>query len=172
MSDRQLEPFLRWAGGKRWFAENYMELLPKKFNRYIEPFLGSGAIFFAVKPKTAILGDVNKELIETYVALKTNWRLVLRYLREHSKKHGLRYYKKTRSSDPRTIFSSAARFLYLNRTCWNGLYRVNTLGKFNVPMGTKRPIVRDTDNFEAIAAALKNADLKSVDFETTIDLAE
>lgn len=167
-----LKPFLKWAGGKRWFVRKYSFLLPKKFNRYIEPFLGSGAVFFYLRPKIAILGDSNSELITTYQALKNNWLLVYQYLEEHQKKHNSKYYYYIRASKPQDMYSRAARFIYLNRTCWNGLYRVNKRGEFNVPIGTKSKVIYDDENFEEISNLLQSSALYICDFEELINKAE
>lgn len=167
-----LLPFLKWAGGKRWFTQTWDKLLPEKFNNYIEPFVGSGAVFFHLKPANAILADINGELIETYKALKTDWRLVTRNLRRLAAGHTESSYYTTRASEPKSKFSRAARFIYLNRTCWNGLYRVNLDGQFNVPIGSKRDILRDTDNFKGVSDALKSVELRHSDFELTIGLAK
>lgn len=165
------KPFLKWAGGKRWFVANYSHILPKKFNRYIEPFLGSGAVFFYLQPKRAILGDINPDLINTYQAIKENWKLVYRYLREHHNNHCHKYYYKVRESKPRSMESRAARFVYLNRTCWNGLYRVNLKGIFNVPIGTKSSVIFEDDNFEKVSKLLSRTKLYAHDFEKLIDRA-
>lgn len=166
-----IKPFLKWAGGKRWFVEQYANLLQIEYNRYIEPFLGSGAVFFHLMPKTAILSDSNKELINTYKAIKKNWPLVYRYLKEHHKRHSKKYFYTLRKSTTRSVESAAARFIYLNRTCWNGLYRVNRSGAFNVPIGTRTSVIFENDDFEQISEYLKNAKLYSCDFEKIIDMA-
>ena len=168
----KVKPFLKWAGGKRWLVSQHSDLLPKSFNRYIEPFLGSGAVFFHLCPKLAILGDYNAELIDTYKAIKENWRLVYRYLRGHRSRHSREYYYKARSFRPVSLASRAARFIYLNRTSWNGLYRVNLAGSFNVPIGTKSSVIFEGDRFDLISAALQNANLVPADFETLINIAE
>lgn len=162
-------PFLNWAGGKRWLVSSCKESFPKNYNAYIEPFLGSGAVFFGIQPHTAILSDMNPDLMETYQAIKDDWEKVEKALREHHKKHSKEYYYKMRDSRPRTAYSKAANFIYLNRTCWNGLYRVNLKGKFNVPIGTKENVILDTDNFEKISNILSNAKLFSGDFEEIIE---
>jgi DNA adenine methylase len=169
---RCLEPFLKWAGGKRWFVIRHANLLPKSFNRYIEPFLGSGAVFFSLCPAKAILGDSNRELIDTYLAIKQNWALVLRYLKAHQYLHSRDYYYKVRSLKPKSLAGSAARFIYLNRTCWNGLYRVNQEGIFNVPIGTRESVIFADDRFDKVSALLQGAELHSCDFEDLIDMAE
>lgn len=167
-----LPPFLKWAGGKRWLIHQASEIFPEKFNTYIEPFLGSGAVFFHLKPEKAILGDVNKELINTYSAIKADWQLVYRYLKEHQRNHSSDYFYKLRGSSPRSIYTEAARMIYLNRTCWNGLYRVNKKGQFNVPIGTKTRVLLDTDNFEGIATRLRKTELLWQDFGKTLASAK
>ncbi len=164
-------PFLKWAGGKRWFVSSYPEFLSPPFDRYIEPFLGSGAVFFHLAPGKSLLADRNKELIETYQAIKSSWEIVERELAKHHHNHSKSYYYAVRNSSPRAPHTKAARFIYLNRTCWNGLYRVNLKGKFNVPLGTKTSVVLGSDDFQATANLLKNADLRVSDFESIIDLA-
>lgn len=164
-------PFLKWAGGKRWFVQQHASLFPVSFNRYIEPFLGSGAVFFFLSPRRALLGDSNLDLIETYKAIQDNWELVFRYLREHQRSHTREHYYQVRASRPRSIYARAARFIYLNRTCWNGLYRVNQQGEFNVPIGTKSSVVFPYDQFGDVSNTLKDTQLLSTDFEDLIDVA-
>jgi DNA adenine methylase len=130
-------PFLKWPGGKRWFVTHYADLIPRAFGRYVEPFLGSGAVFFHLKPKKALLADSNSELIETYKAVKHDPDSVLAHLRRHHRDHCHEHYYQVRDAMPRTPTTRAARFIYLNRTCFNGIYRVNLDGTFNVPIGTK-----------------------------------
>jgi len=165
-------PFLKWAGGKRWLADSYTHALPQAFTGYCEPFLGSGAIFFSIRPDNAVLSDINEELIECYSALRDDWRSVERHLARHQKHHCKDHYYRVRSSLPRTVSARAARFIYLNRTCWNGLYRVNLRGEFNVPIGTKHNVLLDTDQFELLANLLKSTTLAVSDFETVIDQAK
>jgi len=169
---KNIKPFLKWAGGKRWFVRNYNNLIPKNFNRYIEPFLGSGAVFFHLQPNEAILGDINQDLIESYRSIKENWHLVFKELQDHHKKHSKEYYYKIRNTHFDNTISQAARFIYLNRTCWNGLYRVNLKGKFNVPIGTKSSVIFDDDNFEIISKLLEKTELYSSDFEAIINKAQ
>ncbi|RME60414.1 Dam family site-specific DNA-(adenine-N6)-methyltransferase, partial [Candidatus Parcubacteria bacterium] len=161
----------KWAGGKRWFAHHYAHLFPVEFDRYIEPFLGSGAVFFKLSPERAILGDVNTDLINTYSAIKNNWRLVYRYLKVHHANHSPEYYYQIRKKKFRSSFSRAAQFIYLNRTCWNGLYRVNRQGTFNVPIGTKSTVIFEDDRFDLVSEKLQSATLVASDFEDLIDRA-
>jgi len=166
-----VEPFLSWAGGKRWFVQKYSHLFPDNYDRYIEPFLGSGAVYFHLQPKKAILGDLNSDLISAYKALKENHKLVYRYLRDHHRNHSEEYYYKIRGSNLKSLESRAAKFIYLNRTCWNGLYRVNLKGQFNVPIGTKKNVVRDGDCFDEISSVLRKTKFLNKDFEDLIDMA-
>lgn len=165
-------PFLKWAGGKRWFVEDFSHLFPDEFETYFEPFLGSGAVFFHLNPSKAVLSDLNEELINSYLQVRDNWALVEKVLRAYHKKHSKEFYYEIRSYKPRTDVNKAARFIYLNRTCWNGLYRVNLKGEFNVPIGSKKNVVLDTDDFLGISRVLGNADLNVSDFEKTIDKSE
>lgn len=162
-------PFLKWAGGKRWLVSSHSDFFPEKFDRYVEPFLGSAAVFFHLRPKKAILSDVNPQLINTYKAIKKDWRKVVRILREHHNNHSKNYYYKIRESKPRTLHGAAAKFIYLNRTCWNGLYRVNLEGEFNVPIGTKTDALLNSDNFEIVSELLQSATIKCIDFQKIID---
>ncbi len=170
--ETEILPFLKWAGGKRWLALRHRELFPVGFNRYIEPFLGSGAVFFSMRPTEAILSDVNDELITTYLGVRDEPARVLQELKKHDQRHCSDYYYQMRSYRPRAIYTRAARFIYLNRTCWNGLYRVNLRGEFNVPIGTKTRAVLLTDNFPSVADLLNKAKISKSDFEATIDRAE
>jgi DNA adenine methylase len=165
-------PFLKWPGGKRWFIEKYSQFLPGTYNRYIEPFLGGGSVFFSLTPHESILADVNQDLIDTYLAIRGSWEAVYKKLKVHQKKHKEDYYYKTRESNPRSIDAKAAKFIYLNRTCWNGLYRVNTSGKFNVPIGTKTSVLLSTDNFEETSNILRGAQIDCGDFEAIVDRSE
>lgn len=166
-----LRPFLKWAGGKSWLAPEIKGLLPDNYGRYIEPFLGGGSIFLELQPTNALLGDANSDLIECYRALADNWQLVFRYLREHHKNHSNEYYYRIRSFFPKSPYTRAARFIYLNRTCWNGLFRVNKKGIFNVPIGTKNDVLYPYDQFSDISDSLANCELFDSDFEDLIERA-
>ena len=161
---KHTSPFLKWAGGKRWLTETLYNLPLPPFTRYIEPFLGSGAIFFHLRPSQSVLSDLNRELIDTYCAIRDDWRAVFRRLVIHQDKHSKSYYYRVRSTEPADKDERAARFIYLNRSCWNGLYRVNRAGKFNVPIGTKTQIVLPTDNFSDVANILTHTQLHAGDF--------
>lgn len=149
-------------------VEKHPDLLNVAHNRFIEPFVGSGAVFFSVAPKTAVLCDRNERLIEVYLALKENWATVHEHLKYHQRKHCKDYYYEMRAKKCRTPITRAAQFIYLNRTCWNGLYRVNQQGVFNVPIGTKNSVLLPSDNFAEVARRLEGAELLSGDFELAL----
>lgn len=165
-----MEPFLKWAGGKRWFIKNYNDLLPKEneYKKYLEPFLGGGAMFFHLKPQKAILNDVNSELINVYEQIKYNWEDINLELIRLNKIHTKELYYQVRDSIPTDEIERAIRFIYLNRTCWNGLYRVNKKNEFNVPIGTKDKVILGADDFGLTSKTLKKAKLLSEDFESII----
>jgi len=164
-------PFLKWAGGKRWLVNSNELKLPESFNTYIEPFLGGGAMFLKLSPSKALLSDLNPELINTYSVIRDNPKEVEKRLRALQGQHDKDFYYEIRAKKYRGKIERAVQFLYLNRTCWNGLYRVNLQGQFNVPIGTKEKVVLDTDDFVATSNILKNALLMSCDFEETIERA-
>ena len=168
----RVAPFLKWAGGKRWFVETCARLLPQSFGRYIEPFLGSGAVFFHLSPANGVLSDKNRQLIETYEAIRDDWQGVLKELSWHHERHCRVHYYDIRNQRPRSPVRRAARFIYLNRTCWNGLYRVNLDGKFNVPIGTKTNVVLPTDDFAAVASLLRPMTLLVADYREAISNAK
>ena len=166
-----VNPFLKWAGGKRWLATSSDLELPKSYARYIEPFLGSGAIFFRLQPASALLSDLNAELIELYTVVRDDPKGLLCALEVHHKKHDKDYYYSIRASRPDTCLGRAARTLYLNRTCWNGLYRVNLRGEFNVPIGTKTQVLFDGETFENASEALCRAEIRCSDFQDVLEEA-
>jgi DNA adenine methylase len=174
-----LVPFLRWPGGKRWLVWGYPDGFPETYNTYIEPFLGSGSVYFHLQPRRAILGDANRELIAAYRAIRHNWKAVENSLKYRARRHRADedYYYWLRNRLPEALAQRGSRFVYLNRTCFNGIYRVNQFGNFNVPLGAKprgerAKVIFDTDNFEEIARLLRNAELVASDFEALIDRAK
>ncbi len=143
----QPKPFLKWVGGKRALVDEIIARMPEKFNNYFEPFVGGGALFFELKKrgmlegKKSYLFDANKELINVYNTVKKNPYELIEILREFQQKHSHDFYYQIRAMDREENFSKlsevirSARFIYLNKTCFNGLYRVNSKGFYNVPMG-------------------------------------
>ena len=166
-----MTPFLKWAGGKRWFTQRYSHLLPKQYRRYIEPFLGSGSVFFHLQPQQALLGDSNPDVISAFQGMKEDWAQVRSQLEDHQRLHSDAHYYAVRSQVPGDRTEQAARIIYLNRACFNGIYRVNREGVFNVPRGTRDTIVFDDDDFQEKAQLLQRAEIWLADFETLIDNA-
>ena len=165
-------PFLKWAGGKRWLvASNQLPAAVGGCTRYIEPFLGGGAVFFASRPADALLSDINPDLVNAYVQLRDRLAAIKEGLDYHQRRHSKEHYYAVREAQPECAVEAATRFIYLNRTCWNGLYRVNREGKFNVPIGTKTTVSFETGELEAVSAALQSAEIRCSDFEASIDVA-
>jgi len=171
-AETALAPFLKWAGGKRWFAARCLHMVPDSFGRYIEPFLGSGAMYFALRPADALLSDLNADLIECYRAISASPDEIAVLLADHHARHSEAHYYATRAAKPTEPIERGAWFIYLNRTCWNGLYRVNRKNEFNVPIGTKTNVVLATDDFQAMSRMLRGAVILNQDFEATLDAAE
>lgn len=171
VTEEEVVPFLKWAGGKRWLVSNYAQSFPTSFTRYFEPFLGSAAVFFHLQPAQPILSDSNPELINAYLIIKEEWERLEAALERHQAKHCESHYYAVRAAIPKNLIDRAARFLYLNRTCWNGLYRENKIGQFNVPIGTKDAVVLDEDDFASVSKRLQEAELVCCDFEETVNRA-
>jgi len=145
--------------------------LPEYSGAYIEPFVGGGAAFFHAAPENAILSDANNRLIELYQTVRNQHAKLEEHLLGHARQHCKEYYYQIRGATPATKVERAAQFLYLNRTCWNGLYRENKKGIFNVPIGTKTAVLLDSDDFKEWSKMLKKAEILCCDFEKTIDRA-
>jgi DNA adenine methylase len=168
------EPFLKWAGGKRNLLDRLLPLFPplNPEGTYFEPFLGGGAVFFRLRPNRAVLSDINVELIEVFVAVRDDVEAVV------IKLAGLPYsesdYYKIRAWRPTDLADRAARLIYLNKTCFNGLFRVNQRGEFNVPFGRHGPNVEICNELQlrAASAALKSAVFAVGDFEETLCSAQ
>lgn len=164
-------PLIRWAGGKRSIVHRLREFLPPTFGTYFEPMVGSGALFFALRPESAVLADVSPELINFYKVIKNRPSQFYRAIKP-LKASKARYYH-LRATSPSSSLSRAVRFFYLIRLSWNGLYRVNRKGEFNVPFGGRRP--RELINLSAIlrgSRALQKVRLLCRDFKTTTALAK
>jgi len=166
-------PFLKWAGGKTQLLDELRArvALAGPFDRYHEPFLGSGALFFdlyrqnALGRKTSFLSDRSERLIEAYTGLRDDVDGVIARLREHAARHSHDYYYEVRAANPEDTAGRAARIIYLNRTCFNGLYRENSRGEFNVPIGDyKNPVICDERNLRAVAHALTRVRIEARPF--------
>lgn len=174
-ADVSAKPFLRWVGSKAKLLPVIREWLPPQFNRYHEPFLGSGAHYFAIAPRDAVLSDLNNRLTVTYGAIQRNLDAVLTPLRVYADMyagHGAAFYSHVRDTiDPDTMddHELAAWFVFMNRTGFNGIYRVNSAGKYNVPAGkfANPPTVCDEANLHAVAEALAPAVIISSDFRAS-----
>jgi len=162
-------PFVKWVGGKRSIANELITLLPKEFNTYYEPMVGGGAMFYKMSPiiNNAVLSDINPELIITYQVVKNDIDKLIKKLKEHEKNHCKDYYYKIREQHYfENPIDTAARFVYLNKTCYNGLYRTNKNGKFNVPIGAyKNPTINQEKNLKACSIALQKATILCTSFE-------
>ena len=168
-STPRARPFLKWAGGKGRLLEQLRPLLPGRFARYFEPFAGGAALFFDLRPEHAELTDINSELIDCYRAVRDKVEPVIGALKRH--RYDEAHYYRVRAIDPASLarHERAARTIYLNKTGYNGLYRVNRSGKFNVPMGRyTNPRVCDAENLRACSTALKGVEVRVRDFETQV----
>jgi len=169
-------PFLKWVGGKQRLVPELLARVPAGFERYHEPFLGGGALFFALRPKNAILSDINPDLVRTYRAVRDEVEGVIRLLRtfvlDRDREGCLAHYLKVRKLVSTTLADHycAARMIYLNKTCFNGLWRVNKKGEFNVPMGRSKspPTICDEDNLRACSRALRGVEILNAGFENVL----
>jgi DNA adenine methylase len=174
-SSAEAKPFVKWVGGKRQLLADIAEINPWKATRgtYHEPFLGGGAVFFHLRPQKAVLTDSNERLIRTYRGIKKDVEGVIRLLRSYP--HQKRFYLEMRSRDidAESDTEVAAWFIYLNRTGYNGLYRVNSRNIFNVPFGDyKKPTICDADTLRACSRALRGAKIEARDFANVLDRAK
>jgi len=164
-----MNSFLKWAGSKRKILPKLISHLPKQFDRYVEPFAGSACLFFALMPKRALLADINEELIETYQELRDRPDDVVEELSRFTPTEASYYRVRGLDSTVLSPSGRAARFIYLNRYCFNGLYRTNKQGRFNVPFGGKRSGRLPSPEFlRECATALKKVVLKPTSFEDTL----
>lgn len=167
-------PFLKWPGGKRWIAPKLASCIKECLqNIYYEPFLGSGSVFFVLQPHNAVLSDVNSDLVNTYLQVRDHYEEVLKLLKELPVSR--ENYYNIRDEEPNDTIKRAARFLYLNRTAFGGIYRLNKHGKFNVPFGggARTPeILWRAKLLEKASVALLNTKLKTGDFKALLDMAE
>lgn len=175
----ETSPFVKWVGGKRQLLAQFRELglYPSKFSdtrsRYFEPFVGGGAVFFDLQPKNATISDLNSELITTYIVVRDNVESLIESLKQHV--YDRDYFLKIRAKNPAEMpgLDVASRFIYLNRTCFNGMYRVNSKGQFNVPFGRyKNPIICDEGNLRAVSRALQDVEILNVDYKVAVSKAK
>lgn len=169
VTPKDVKPFLRWAGGKQWLAPRLAGLIPNHDHTYYEPFLGGGSLFFAGRPKKAILGDSNERLTETYQVLRDHVRVLVAILPQWE--NDQETYYEVRASEYEDSVWRAAQFIYLNKTCWNGLHRVNRQGKFNVPFGRNNRKVFDKTHLLKASETLQNVRIVCCDFERLLRTA-
>jgi DNA adenine methylase len=168
-----MKPFLKWAGGKTKLVPQIRALMPKTYKLYIEPFVGGGTLFFDVEPKKAILNDANKKLIECYRTLRSEPLAVIAILKLRARAHSekLFYAVRARNFEHGSREQRAADFIYINKTCFNGLFRENKKGEFNTPGGEHEAFTPDVENLHACSLALDAATLTPIDFKEVIDTA-
>ena len=165
-------PFVKWAGGKRQLIPELLRYVPGEFSTYFEPFVGGGALFFQLRPRRAVLADINQRLIRTYKGVRNNVSDVIRLLKAYPHDERFFYELRDLDIDLGTDAEVAAWFIYLNKIGFNGLYRVNRKNRFNVPFGRHRnPTICDEATLQACAIALKDAELLVADFETVVERA-
>ncbi len=182
---KQYQPFIKWVGGKRGLLEQILPLFPKKFNNYYEPFIGGGAVFFELfskgllHNKKVILSDINSELVNSYNVVKNNPIELIANLEKYKKQHNKEFYYKIREFDREENYDKlsdlekATRFIYLNKTCFNGLYRVNKKGYFNTPIGSyKNPNIANRDLILSASEALQDVTIKQESFKEVLKYAK
>lgn len=179
-----VKPFLKWAGGKTQLLDQFSPLFPKTFNDYYEPFVGSAAVFFflfmqrvdgKLNYRYAYLSDINDELINTYMVVRNDLSPLIDLLRIHRQSHNKDYYYHIRSliPDNLSVVERAARFIYLNKTCFNGLYRVNRSGQFNVPMGSyKNPQIFNERELGSVSIVLNSVSLSKSPYTDVLNHAK
>lgn len=179
-TNKLVKPYLKWAGGKRQLVPDIIRYI-KGYNTYYEPFVGAGAVLFALQPKKAIINDLNQQLCYTYEAIRDNVQELIELLEHHKEQNCSDYYYQVREEDRdlnfenKSIVSKAARMIYLNKTCYNGLYRVNSQGLFNTPYGRyKNPTIFEKEVLLAVSTYLNSNDITilNVDFSEAVESAK
>ncbi len=174
-----IRPFVKWAGGKTQLLSNIIALMPKTFNNYYEPFVGGGAVLFKIQPKKAYINDLNSDLLCVYRCFQeeNNFQALKEYLTFHEENHSEEYFIKIRTMDREKSYNhydvvlKASRLIYLNKACFNGIYRVNSKGFFNVPSAKKSKVICfDRKNFENLRKYFKEHDvcITNFDFEKAV----
>ncbi len=158
-----IAPIVKWVGGKRQLLPEIMPFIDKKCSTYVEPFVGGGAVFFELQPKKAIINDYNRELINVYLVVRDHCDELVALLKKHDQNNTQEYFYMVRSLDrsdgygEMSDIEKAARIIYLNKTCYNGLYRVNSAGQFNAPYGKyKKPNIVNEDSVRAMSDYLRS----------------
>lgn len=171
---RGAKPFLKWAGGKSKLLDELEARIPSSYGRYFEPFIGGGALFFHHRPENAVLADVNERLVRTYRVVRDDVEALIVCLQRHQENHDKDYFYAQRDQeiDAMPDIDVAAWLIYLNKTAFNGLYRVNRKNQFNVPIGSyKNPTICDPKNLRACSELLQGVIIVTVDFRAVCDRA-
>lgn len=175
----ELKPILKWVGGKRQLLPEIKKYIPKEYNTYLEPFFGGGAVLFDIQPEKAIVNDINEELVNMYNVIKNNSNELIKklgtYINDEENYYEVRNLDRNEDYVNLSNIDKAARIIYLNRTCFNGLYRVNSKGQNNVPYGKyKNPTICDKNNIENVSKYFNknNIEIKNLDFEEILKLAQ
>ncbi len=170
MTTTKLKPILKWAGGKRQLVDVLVELIGEDYGRYVEPFLGGGALFFELQPFNAVINDYNSELINVYKVIRDNPQELVNLLKKHQRNNTKEYFYEVRGYDRNNVLyekmsevEKAARTIYLNKTCYNGLYRVNSKGEFSTPYGRyKNPNIVEEKNIFTISDYFNKSKIKII----------
>ncbi len=177
--NKLVAPFLKWVGGKRQLIPSITNLLPKKYTNYYEPFIGGGALLFHIQPKKAVINDFNSELINVYKVIKDNVDELIEDLKNHKNEsdyfYTIRALDRAEKYEGLSEVEKASRIIFLNKTCYNGLYRVNNSGEFNAPFGRyKNPNIVNEITLKAVSKYLNNSNILmlSQDFETIFENIE
>lgn len=172
-SAESCRPILKWAGGKKQLLPELVSRMPRQYNRYFEPFIGGGALYFALTPQRSFISDINPELINVYSVVRDRCEDLIQVLKKH--RYEKKYYYDLREADRSPSFKRwgevrrAARFIYLNKTCFNGLYRVNSKGYFNVPFGRyKNPGIFTAEHLKECSQVLKRSDISCRTFQSAL----
>jgi len=167
-SGSNAKPFLKWAGGKTQLIPDLSKLLPATYNKYIEPFVGAGAILFHLEPNVSLISDLNNELIVTYEAIKNDVERVIDALLTYNTDEQTYYRIRSIIPESLDLYERAARLIYLNKACYNGLYRVNKKGEFNVPYGKREKIQYNVENLKKASSLLKKTLILQGDYLTIL----
>jgi DNA adenine methylase Dam len=167
-SEVAIKPFLKWAGGKTQLIPELSKYIPARFNRYIEPFIGGGAFFFYLNPGNSVISDSNGELIITYKTVRDNVEEIIEVLERYKNEASFFYKIRSLNVDKLSEAERAARFIYLNKTCFNGLYRVNKKGEYNVPYGKRNGDFLNREQLRDSSEFLKNTEILHSDYLATL----
>lgn len=163
------QPFLKWAGGKTQLLNELIKRVPAKYNVYFEPFIGGGALYFAIAPDEAVIADINDDLVNAYLVVRDNPDELLEALSKYKNEKDFYYSVRSQDQNKLSEVERAARLIYMNRTCFNGLYRVNKSGQFNVPFANyKNPNFIQTDRILAASEVLQNTDVHKAGFDKVL----